>query len=165
MLSERGQRWSNQSQVRRSTNSRGADSGVERIETPNNVGAVFRHAAALGLDAVLISPHCADPLYRRSVRVLMETMFQVPWARVDPWPEGLARLREAGFEVVALALRQDAQTVDESAARLALMLGSEGPGLSAAALGRPAGRFSLRGQRRARVERRFCPGRYTDRYA
>ncbi len=107
---------------------------LEGIVDHTNVGAVFRSAAALGVDAVLVSPDCADPLYRRSVRVSMGTVFQVPWTRLEPWPEGLGALREAGFTVAALALADDAVTLDELAAdapgRLALVLGTEGDGLS-----------------------------------
>ena len=98
------------------------------------MGAVFRSAAALGVDAVLVSPGCADPLYRRSVRVSMGTVFQVPWTRLEPWPGGLETLRSLGFTVAALALARDAVTLDELAAdppeRLALVLGTEGDGLS-----------------------------------
>ena len=107
---------------------------LEGVVDHTNVGAVFRSAAALGVDAVLVSPDCADPLYRRSVRVSMGTVFQVPWTRLEPWPAGLGLLREAGFTVAALALADDAVTLDELAAalpeRLALVLGTEGDGLS-----------------------------------
>lgn len=107
---------------------------LEGIVDHTNVGAVFRSAAALGVDAVLVSPDCADPLYRRSVRVSMGTVFQVPWTRLEPWPGGLATLREAGFTVAALALADDAVTLDDLVAdppeRLALLLGTEGDGLS-----------------------------------
>ena len=107
---------------------------LEGIVDHTNVGAVFRSAAALGVDAVLVSPDCADPLYRRSVRVSMGTVFQVPWTRLEPWPDGLGALRDAGFTVAALALADDAVTLDELVAdppeRLALLLGTEGDGLS-----------------------------------
>ncbi|USQ78241.1 TrmH family RNA methyltransferase [Ornithinimicrobium faecis] len=106
---------------------------LEDIVDHTNVGAVFRSAAALGVDAVLVTPRCADPLYRRSVRVSMGTVFQVPWTRIDPWPGGLATLREAGFTVGAFALREDGVELGELAAdppeRLALVLGTEGDGL------------------------------------
>lgn len=99
-----------------------------------NLGAGFRSAAALGVDAVLVTPECADPLYRRSIRVSMGTVFQVPWTRIDPWPAGIELLRERGFTVAALALADDAVTLDALAAsapeRLALVLGTEGDGLS-----------------------------------
>lgn len=111
---------------------------LEDVVDHTNVGAVFRSAAALGVDAVLVSPRCADPLYRRSVRVSMGTVFQVPWTRLDAWPGGLDVLRAQGFTVAALALADDARTLDELAAdppeRLALVLGTEGDGLSRAAV-------------------------------
>ncbi|WP_299518369.1 RNA methyltransferase [uncultured Serinicoccus sp.] len=107
---------------------------LEDVVDHTNVGAAFRSAAALGVDAVLVTPRCADPLYRRAVRVSMGTVFQVPWTRIDPWPGGVDVLREAGFTVAALALAQDAVDLDELEARpperLALVLGTEGDGLS-----------------------------------
>jgi len=106
---------------------------LEDIVDHTNVGAAFRSAAALGVDAVLVTPRCADPLYRRSVRVSMGTVFQVPWTRIDPWPEGISALRGAGFVTAALALSDDAITLDALVAdppeRLALVLGAEGHGL------------------------------------
>lgn len=111
---------------------------IEDVVDHTNVGAVFRSAAALGIDAVLVTPRCADPLYRRSVRVSMGTVFQVPWTRIDPWPKGVAQLRELGFTVAALALAPDALDLDALAAdppeRLALVLGTEGDGLAARTL-------------------------------
>jgi tRNA G18 (ribose-2'-O)-methylase SpoU len=107
---------------------------LEDIVDHTNVGAVFRSAAALGVDAVLITPRCADPLYRRAVRVSMGTVFQVPWTRIEPWPAGLEVLRDLGFTVAALALGDGAVSLDELAAnqpdRLAIVLGTEGDGLS-----------------------------------
>lgn len=107
---------------------------LEDVVSHTNVGAVFRSAAALGVDAVLVSPQCADPLYRRSIRVSMGTVFQVPWARLEPWPQGLGRLRESGFALAALTLADGSIPLDELAAdppeRLAWMLGTEGDGLS-----------------------------------
>ncbi len=108
---------------------------LEDVVDHTNVGAVFRSAAALGVDAVLVTPQCADPLYRRSVRVSMGTVFQVPWTRIDPWPRGgVESLRAAGFTVAALALAEGSVTLEELAAappqRLALVLGAEGDGLS-----------------------------------
>ena len=111
---------------------------LEDIVDHTNVGAAFRSAAALGVDAVLVTPRCADPLYRRSVRVSMGTVFQVPWTRVDPWPGGLDELRAAGFVTAALALSDDSITLDdlvtENPDRLALVLGAEGHGLKAATI-------------------------------
>ncbi len=107
---------------------------LEDIVDHTNVGAVFRSAAALGVDAVLITPRCADPLYRRAVRVSMGTVFQVPWTRIDMWPGGLQVLRDHGFTVAAFALTDAATTLDDFAAdqpdRLALIFGAEGDGLS-----------------------------------
>lgn len=107
---------------------------LEDVVDHTNVGAIFRSAAALGVDAVLISPRCADPLYRRAIRVSMGTVFQVPWTRVDGWPDSIDTLRELGFEVAALALTPDGVSLEDYAAvaheRLALVLGAEGDGLS-----------------------------------
>lgn len=109
---------------------------LEDVVDHTNVGAVIRSAAALGVDAVLVTPRCADPLYRRSVRVSMGTVFQVPWTRIDPWPAGIDLLRDAGFTVAALALSEGAVALDALAAdppeRLALVLGAEGDGLAPA---------------------------------
>lgn len=111
---------------------------LDGIVDHTNVGAAFRSVAGLGADAVLVSPTCADPLYRRSVKVSMGTVFQVPWTRIDPWPEGLGELREAGFTVAALALADDAVSLGDFAAagheRVALVMGAEGDGLSHDAL-------------------------------
>ena len=107
---------------------------LEDIVDHTNVGAVFRSAAALGVDAVLITPKCADPLYRRAVRVSMGTVFQVPWTRIDPWPGGLKVLQDNGFTVAAFALTDEAVSLDDLAAdqpeRLAVIFGTEGDGLS-----------------------------------
>jgi tRNA G18 (ribose-2'-O)-methylase SpoU len=111
---------------------------IEDVVDHTNVGAIFRSAAGLGVDAVLVTPRCADPLYRRSVRVSMGTVLQVPWTRLPEWREAAPLLRDAGFTVAALALTDRARTLDEIAAtapdRLALVLGTEGDGLSRAAL-------------------------------
>jgi len=106
--------------------------------TASNVGAAFRAAAGLGADAVLVSPGCADPLYRRSVRVSMGTVFQVPWSRFESW-EALSRaLTDARFLLAALALDDDAVPLEAFAAarheRVALAFGTEGDGLSPRAL-------------------------------
>ena len=107
---------------------------LEDIVDHTNVGAIFRSAAGLGVEAVLVTPRCADPLYRRAIRVSMGTVFQVPWTRIDPWPASVDTLRGLGFEVVALALADDSLTLDTYAAaapeRVALVLGTEGDGLS-----------------------------------
>jgi tRNA G18 (ribose-2'-O)-methylase SpoU len=111
---------------------------LEDIVDHTNVGSVFRSVAGLGADAVLVTPRCADPLYRRSVRVSMGTVLQVPWTRLPEWREASPVLHDAGFRIAALALTDDAVTLDELAAdppeRLALVLGTEGDGLSRAAL-------------------------------
>lgn len=119
-----------------------ADAGLvlvlEDIVDHTNVGAAFRAAAGLGADAVLVSPRCADPLYRRSVRVSMGTVFQVPWTRLPEWPEAHGILAASGLHLAALALADDAVPLDEFVAsrpdRVALLMGSEGDGLSRRAL-------------------------------
>jgi len=112
---------------------------MERVMNPTNVGAIFRSAAALGMDAVLLTPGCSDPLYRRAARVSMGTVFQIPWTFLDEkicsWPEeGQKILRKLGFRTAAMALRQDSVSVDHPALmaeeRLAIVLGTEGDGLS-----------------------------------
>ncbi|PPI28381.1 RNA methyltransferase [Rathayibacter sp. AY1B5] len=111
---------------------------LEDLVDHTNVGAVFRAAAGMGADAVLVTPRCADPLYRRSVRVSMGTVLQVPWTRTPEWAPAREALLEAGFSVAALALAPDAVPLDEYAAtrpeRVAIVLGAEGDGLSRAAL-------------------------------
>ncbi|MFO7689210.1 MAG: RNA methyltransferase [Cryobacterium sp.] len=111
---------------------------LEDIVDHTNVGAIFRSVAGLGADAVLISPRCADPLYRRSVRVSMGTVLQVPWTRLPEWDLAVPLLHEAGFHLAALALADDAVSLDEFAStapeRVALVLGTEGDGLSRHAL-------------------------------
>ena len=105
----------------------------EDMVSHTNLGAAFRSAAALGVDAVLVTPRCADPLYRRAVRVSMGAVFQVPWTRVDPWPAGIGLLRTLGFTTAALTLQPDSITLDELTGqhhdRLALVFGTEGDGL------------------------------------
>ena len=111
---------------------------LEDIVDHTNVGAIFRSVAALGADAVLVSPRCADPLYRRSIRVSMGTVFQVPWTRLPAWQTGLDDLRAAGFTIAALALADGSVDLGDFAAsapdRVALVLGTEGDGLSSAAI-------------------------------
>ena len=110
---------------------------LEDVNNHTNLGAVFRGAAALGMDAVLLSPSCADPLYRRSVRVSMGEVFAVPYTRLAPWPAALDQVRAAGFTLLALTPAADALPIQRLTAdqrrRPALLLGAEGPGLSAAA--------------------------------
>lgn len=107
---------------------------LEDIVDHTNVGAIFRSGAAMGFDAVLLSPRCADPLYRRSIKVAMGAVFALPWTRLDDWYDALPTLSSAGFTTVALTLADDAVPVEEAVAgldKVALVLGSEGPGLSA----------------------------------
>jgi tRNA G18 (ribose-2'-O)-methylase SpoU len=111
---------------------------LEDIVDHTNVGAIIRSVAALAADAVLITPRCADPLYRRAVRVSMGTIFQVPWARIDPWPGGIRELQDAGFTVAALTLTPEAIPLGEFSQkvpdRLALVFGTEGTGITPAAV-------------------------------
>ena len=112
---------------------------LENIVDHTNVGAMFRSAAALGVDAVLVTPSAADPLYRRAIRVSMGTVFQVPWARLESWPHGgVEILRAHGFDTLALALTENSRSlhdVDLSASRkVAFVLGTEGHGLTASTL-------------------------------
>jgi tRNA G18 (ribose-2'-O)-methylase SpoU len=110
---------------------------LEDMVDHTNVGAIFRCVAALGFDAVLLAPRCTDPLYRRSVRVSMGSVFAVPYARLTDWAGGLRELQALGFQLVALTPDQDATPIAELplAARIALLVGSEGSGLSARWLG------------------------------
>ncbi|GGU69621.1 rRNA methyltransferase [Streptomyces albospinus] len=111
---------------------------MEAVNDHTNIGAIFRSAAALGMDAVLLSPDCADPLYRRSVKVSMGAVFSVPYARLESWPRDLAVVREAGFKLLALTPADQATAIDTAAPhtleRAALMLGAEGGGLTTGAL-------------------------------
>ncbi|WP_091233120.1 RNA methyltransferase [Microbacterium sp. 3J1] len=113
---------------------------LEDIGDHTNIGAAFRAAAGLGADAVLVSPRCADPLYRRSVRVSMGTVFQVPWTRIPNWDAAVSELHAAGVSIAALALADDAVSLRDFARtrpdHVALMMGSEGEGLSPEALAR-----------------------------
>ena len=104
---------------------------LENVQNPTNVGAIFRSAAALGMDAVLLTPGCSNPLYRRSARVSMGTVFQVPWTYLDEnW---LPQLQQLGYKTCAMALRDDSYSIDDPALRqvdkLAILLGAEGDGL------------------------------------
>lgn len=111
---------------------------IEDVVDPTNVGAIFRSVAGIGADAVFVTPRCADPFYRRSLRVSMGTVLQVPWTRLPSWELAAPVLREAGFEVAALALTPEAVALRDYAARaperVALLLGTEGAGLSPEAL-------------------------------
>ncbi|MFB2556115.1 TrmH family RNA methyltransferase [Herbiconiux liangxiaofengii] len=111
---------------------------LEDIVDHTNVGAAFRSAAGLGADAVLITPRCADPLYRRSVRVSMGTVLQVPWTRIGEWSEAGPLLHDAGFTIAALALDEHSvplpQFTRDLPERVAVVLGTEGDGLSRRAL-------------------------------
>ena len=111
---------------------------LENVMNPTNVGAIFRSAAALHMDAILLTPGCSNPLYRRAIRVSMGTVFQIPWTFFDDtssWQDaGMQTLREHGFLTVAMALRNDSVSIDDprltSAEKLAVILGSEGDGLA-----------------------------------
>ncbi len=111
---------------------------LEDVNNPTNLGALFRSAAALGMGGVLLSPGCADPLYRRAVRVSMGEVLAVPYARLAPWPAALAEVRAAGFELLALTPAAGAEPLDRVEVgprdRVAVLLGAEGPGLTPAAL-------------------------------
>ncbi len=106
----------------------------ENIVDHTNLGAAFRSAAAIGVDAVLVTPRCADPLYRRSIRVSMGTVFQVPWARIESWPADIDLIKEHGYVVAGMTLGDGAITLDELVAEdhshLALVFGTEGHGLT-----------------------------------
>jgi tRNA G18 (ribose-2'-O)-methylase SpoU len=110
---------------------------LEGVSNPDNVGGVFRSAAAFGVDAVLLGPGCGDPLYRKAIRTSMAGTLQVPFAGASPWPATLTALSADGFQVLGLTPSADARALDEyprSADRIALVLGAEGHGLSAEAL-------------------------------
>jgi tRNA G18 (ribose-2'-O)-methylase SpoU len=106
---------------------------LEDVVDHTNVGAIFRSAAALGVDAVVLSPRCADPLYRRAVKVAMGAVFTVPYARMERWYDGVVELSRAGFTTVALTPSADSMEIEAAVRgldRVALLVGSEGPGLS-----------------------------------
>ncbi len=109
---------------------------LEDVVNPTNVGAIFRSAAAMGMDAVVLTPGCSDPLYRRSIRVSMGTVFQIPWTKFSKNSEvaPVEQLKKLGFKTVAMALTNDSVSIDDSALRseerLAIILGTEGEGLA-----------------------------------
>lgn len=112
---------------------------LENVQNPANVGAIFRSGAALGMDAILLTPGCSNPLYRRSARVSMGTVFQIPWTFIGEetadWPEkGMEQLRALGFKTAAMALSDNSVSIDDPALakeeKLAIILGSEGDGLT-----------------------------------
>ena len=112
---------------------------LEDVVNPTNLGAIFRSAAALGMDAVVLTPGCTNPLYRRSARVSMGTVFQIPWTilseDMSQWPEpGMQQLRDLGFKTVAMALTDDSISIDDprlaAEEKLAIILGTEGDGLA-----------------------------------
>jgi tRNA G18 (ribose-2'-O)-methylase SpoU len=111
---------------------------LEDVVDPTNVGAIFRSVAAIGADAVLVTPRCSDPFYRRAIRVSMGTVLQVPWTRVGDWDSARSLLAASGFHIAALALTPDAVSLRDFAAtapdRVALVLGTEGDGLTQAAI-------------------------------
>ncbi|MBQ2876709.1 MAG: RNA methyltransferase [Clostridia bacterium] len=116
---------------------------LEEVADSTNIGALFRSAAALGIDAVLITPTCCDPLCRRAVRVSMGTVFQVPWGRIGStpadWPEqGISELKSLGFKTAAMALSDNSVSIDDPALlaepRLAIVLGTEGNGLKSSTI-------------------------------
>ena len=112
---------------------------LENVQNPTNVGAIFRSAAALGMDAIVLTPGCSNPLYRRSARVSMGTVFQIPWTFIGSeaadWPAaGMAKLRDLGFKTAAMALSDNSVSIDDprlaAEEKLAIILGSEGDGLT-----------------------------------
>lgn len=109
---------------------------LEDIVNPTNIGAIFRSAAALQMDAVLLTPACSDPLYRRAIRVSMGTVFQIPWTYLDQ--DGLDSIRKMGFKTAAMALRDDSVSIDDPALekeeKLAIVPGTEGDGLASSTI-------------------------------
>ena len=106
---------------------------LDRVMNPTNAGAIFRSAAALGMDAVLLTKGSTDPLYRRAARVSMGTVFQIPWTFLDSWPEDIGVLKEKGFTVAAMSLTDDSVSLRDVKVlpddKIALVMGTEGPGL------------------------------------
>ena len=107
---------------------------LEGVSNPDNIGGVFRNAAAFGAGGVLLSPTCCDPLYRKAIRTSMGATLRVPFARLDDWPAAIERVHQAGFTVVALTPREPAEALEDYAPprqrRIALVVGTEGAGLT-----------------------------------
>ena len=108
---------------------------LEQVMNPTNIGAIFRSAAALNMDAVILTPGCSDPLYRRASRVSMGTVFQIPWTIADNWPQlVMSQLKQLGFKTAAMALSDNSVSIDDeqlmSEEKLAIILGTEGDGLA-----------------------------------
>jgi tRNA G18 (ribose-2'-O)-methylase SpoU len=108
---------------------------LEQVMNPTNIGAIFRSAAALNMDAVILTPGCSDPLYRRASRVSMGTVFQIPWTVADNWPQPVMnQLKQLGFKTAAMALSDNSVSIDDeqlmSEEKLAIILGTEGDGLA-----------------------------------
>jgi tRNA G18 (ribose-2'-O)-methylase SpoU len=120
---------------------------LEGLNTHTNLGALFRSAAALGIDAIVLSPTCADPLYRRSVRVSMGEVFAIPYTKAETWPETLTTIRNAGFTLLAMTPTQGATPIQRltsaQRAKPALLLGAEGPGLTREALNNSSVRVAI----------------------
>ncbi|MCW2544332.1 MAG: hypothetical protein JWM40_1884 [Frankiales bacterium] len=120
---------------------------LENVNSPTNLGAVFRSAAGLGVDAVLLSPTSCDPLYRRAVRVSMGEVLAVPYAYVDDWPAGLGQLQDAGYRLLSMTPAADATPLDQVEVgpddKVALLLGAEGPGLTDQAMARSDDRVRI----------------------
>jgi tRNA G18 (ribose-2'-O)-methylase SpoU len=111
--------------------------GLDAVGNPDNVGGVFRSAAAFGVDAVILGPGCCDPLYRKAIRTSMAATLGVPFVLLDEWPDALSKVRAAGFTTIALTPREPSDAIDAFAARprpprVALLVGAEGPGLTPA---------------------------------
>jgi len=111
---------------------------LEEVMNPTNIGAIFRSAAALGMDAVVLTPGASDPLYRRAIRVSMGTVFQIPWTYLSPTEEPLRELKDLGFVTCAMALKDDTLSIEDkrlkAAEKLAVVLGTEGEGLKDATI-------------------------------
>ena len=113
---------------------------LEDVGNPDNIGSIFRNAAAFGAECVLLSPNCCDPLYRKAIRTSIGATLRIPFGNIDDWPGGLSRLRDAGLTTTALTPNPDAEDIEDFVAdmppRVALLLGTEGPGLSGGATAR-----------------------------